>query len=133
MTIAFWCVLAGIVLPYCCFGVARNRGRGADGKRLRSNRNPREFPFQISGVAKRAWDAHLNAFEALPAFAAAVLIAFLAKAPQARVDTLALAWVAMRVGHAAFYIADRPTLRSTCQFISLACVVGLFIVAGLAT
>jgi uncharacterized MAPEG superfamily protein len=130
MTIAFWCVLVAVLLPYVCFGIARNRGRGPGGKRLRDNRNPRDFPNRIEGVAKRAWDAHLNAFESLPGFAAAVIIAHLAHAPQSQIDLLAILWVLARVAHAAFYLADRSTPRSAAQFISLACVAGLFVVAG---
>jgi uncharacterized MAPEG superfamily protein len=131
MTIAFWCVLAAIVLPYICFGIARNRGRGLQGERLRDNRNPREFPNRIEGLAKRAWDAQLNSFESLPGFAAAVIIAHLAQAPQSQIDVLALVWVSLRIAYVTFYLTDRSTLRSSAQFASLACVLGLFIVAGL--
>jgi uncharacterized MAPEG superfamily protein len=130
MTIGYWCVLAAILIPYACFGIARNRGRGPDGRRLRDNSHPRDFPNAIEGVAKRAWDAHLNAFEALPVFAAAVIIAHLARAPQRSIDILALAWVVARVAHAAFYIVGRHSLRSAMQFVSLACVLGLFIISA---
>jgi uncharacterized MAPEG superfamily protein len=130
MTTAFWCVLAAILLPYICFGIARNRGRGLRGERLRDNRNPRDFPNRIEGLAKRAWDAQLNSFESLPGFAAAVIIAHLAHAPQNQVDAIALVWVLARVAYVAFYLTDKSTLRSSVQFASLACVLGLFIVAA---
>ena len=130
MTVAFWCVLIAVLMPYVCFGIARNRGRGTDGRRLRDNRNPRDFPNHIGGVAKRAWDAQLNAFESLPGFAAAVIIAHLAHAPQSSTDFLAGAWVLLRVAYLAFYLTGRSTLRSSAQFASLACVLGLFVVAG---
>jgi len=131
MTISLWCVLVAILLPYVCFGIARNRGRGLDDRRLRDNHNPRDFPSRIQGVAKRAWDAHLNSFESLPGFAAAVIIAQVVHAPRAPIDALALIWVVVRVAYVAFYLADRATLRSTAQFISLGCVLGLFVVSGL--
>ena len=131
MTIALWCVAAAILLPYGCFGLARNRGRGPDGRRLRNNHNPRDFPNHIHGVAKRAWDAHLNSFESLPGFAAAVIIAQLVHAPQGAVDALAAIWVAARVAYVVLYLADRAALRSAAQFVSLGCVAGLFVVAGL--
>lgn len=130
MTVAYWCVLAAIFLPYACFGIARNRGRASDGRSLRDNRRPRDFPNHIEGVAKRAWDAQLNSFESLPGFAAAVVIAHLASAPQGEIDVLAVAWVVARVVYVAFYLADRPALRSAAQFVSLACVLGLFIAAA---
>lgn len=131
MTVALWCVLIAIVLPYACFGIARNRGRDAHGKRLRDNRHPRDFPNHIGGLAKRAWDAHLNSFESLPGFAASVIVAHLVHAPQRPVDALALAWVLTRLAYVAFYLADKSALRSAAQFLSLACVLGLFVVAGL--
>jgi uncharacterized MAPEG superfamily protein len=131
MTIAFWCVLIAVLLPYVCFGIARNRGRGPRGERLRDNRHPRDFPNRIEGLAKRAWDAQLNSFESLPGFAAAVIIAHLVHAPQNQIDILAAVWVLARVAHVAFYLTDRSTLRSSAQFVSLACVLGLFVVAGL--
>ena len=131
MTVAFWCVFAAVLLPYVCFGIARNRGRDAEGRRLRDNRNPRDFPNRIEGLAKRAWNSQLNSFESLPGFAAAVIIAHLAGAPQLWIDTLALTWVAARVAYVAFYLADKSTLRSSAQFVSLGCVLGLFMVAGL--
>jgi uncharacterized MAPEG superfamily protein len=60
-----------------------------------------------------------------------VVIAHLAGAPQPWIDTLALAWVVARVAYVAFYLADRSTLRSSAQFVSLGCVLGLFVVAGI--
>lgn len=132
MTIALWCVLIAILLPYVCFGIARNRGRGADRRRLRDNRHPRDFPNRIQGVARRAWDAHLNSFESLPGFAAAVIIAHFVHAPQHPVDALAVTWVVVRMAYVAFYLADKATLRSASQFVSLGCVLGLFVAAGLA-
>jgi uncharacterized MAPEG superfamily protein len=130
MTVAFWCVLVGVLLPYVCFGIARNRGRGPDGKRLRDNRNPRDFPSRIGGLPKRAWDAHVNAFEAFPGFAAAVIIAYLVHTPQNQIDVLAFVWALARVTHAAFYLTDKDKLRTASQIVSLACVLGLFVVAG---
>ena len=130
MTTAYWCVLAAIFMPYACFGIARNRGRGSNGRRLRDNHHPREFPNRIEGLARRAWDAQLNCFESLPGFAAAVIIAHLVHAPQNRIDVLAAAWIAARVAYVGFYLADKATLRSAFQFVSLACVLGLFVVAG---
>jgi uncharacterized MAPEG superfamily protein len=131
MTAAFWCVLAAIMLPYVCFGIARNRARGSRGERLRDNRNPRDFPNRIQGLAKRAWDAQLNSFESLPGFAAAVIIAHLVHAPQNQIDAWALVWVLARVAYVVFYLGDKSTLRSSAQFVSLGCVLGLFVVAGL--
>lgn len=129
MTVAFWCVLAAILLPYICFGIAANTARRAGTPR--DNRSPRDFPDRIGGLPKRAWDAHLNSFESLPGFAAAVIVAHLAHAPQNQVDALALIWVLARVAYVAFYLSDKSTLRTLGQGVSLVCMLGLFVVAGL--
>ena len=125
MTIAYWCVLAAIMLPYVWFGVANVTGRG-----LRNNHYPRDFAARIDGLPKRAWGAHLNSFEALPGFVAAVIIAQLAQAPQGRVDMLALIFIGLRVAHGLFYLADKGALRSAAWFGGLVCVVGLFVLAA---
>ena len=83
-------------------------------------------------MAKRAWDAQLNSFESLPAFAAAVIITQLVHAPQHPVDALAMVWVAARMAYVAFYPGDKAALRSAAQFLSLACVPGFFVAAALA-
>ena len=128
MTIANWCVLAAILLPYVSFALAV-RIAAAQGV-VRDNRNPRDFPSQLSGKARRAWNAQINSFEALPAFAAAVVIAELAAAPQARVDMLAGAWVLLRLIYIWLYLADQDKLRSTVNLAALACIIGMFILAA---
>lgn len=67
-------------------------GARADNRRLRDNHDPRGFPNRIWGVAKHAWDAHLNSFGSLPGFAAAVIIAHMVHTPQNLVDALAAIW-----------------------------------------
>lgn len=125
MTIALWCVLAGILLPYVWTIAAKLQGRFA----VRDNRNPREFLEHLAGPAKRAHWAQQNSFEALPGFIAAVLVAQHLHAAQHSIDLLALTWVAMRVLHGVFYIANMATLRSTVWFVGVACVVALFVIA----
>jgi uncharacterized MAPEG superfamily protein len=125
MTIAYWCVLVAILLPYILFGFAASRA----GK-LRDPHYPRDFPGHLSDMPKRAWGAHLNSFESLPGFAASVVIAHLAHGMQPYIDTLAVIWVIARVAYGVFYLADKPLLRSSVQFVSLTCVLGLFVVAA---
>ena len=55
MTIAFWCVLAAIVLPYICFGIARNRGRGLQGNDFETTEILVSFQ-----VASRGWPSVLG-------------------------------------------------------------------------
>ncbi len=123
MTIAYWCMLAAGVLPYVLAAVAK---AGADGF---SNRTPRDFLAGLQGWRKRADWAQQNTFEALPLFFAAVLVAHQLQAPQGWVDALALAFVALRVAYALFYIFDKPSLRSLAWLAALLCVIGLFVAA----
>lgn len=125
MTTAYWCVFVAILLPYTWFGVAASRA----GK-LRDQHYPRDFPRHLSGLPKRAWGAHLNSFESLPGFAVAVVIAHMAHGAQPYIDSLAVIWVLARVAYGVFYLTDKPILRSSVQFVSLACTLGLFIVAA---
>ena len=50
MTLAYWCVLAAILLPYAFTGFAKFQG----GFGLNENKNPREFLEKLSGARKRA-------------------------------------------------------------------------------
>ncbi len=125
MTIAFWCILAAALLPYVSIGIAKYQ-RGYN------NRSPREWEARLEGWRKRATHAHQNHFEAFAPFAAAVIVAHLARAPQGTIDLLAIAFVAVRVAYTAAYLADKPALRSLIWLAGLACVIGLFAVAGAA-
>lgn len=123
MTIAFWCVLAAGLMPYLLTGIAKASAERYD------NRDPRTWQARLNGLPQRAHAAHLNGFEALPLFAAGVIIAHLAGAEPARIDRLALAFVLLRVGYAICYLADWPRLRSLVWGLAFACCVGLFLIA----
>lgn len=125
MTLAYWCVLVAIFLPYVWFGIANIKG-GKD----RDNHSPRDFAARVQGVAKRAHGAHLNTFETNPGFYAAVIIAHLAHAPQGRIDALAVSYVVLRLAYGFFYIADKPPVRSAVWFLSVACIVGFFVISA---
>lgn len=128
MTVAYWCVLAGALLPIMWTLVAK-----AGGPRrmpMAANSAPREFLAGQTGHQKRADWAQANAFEAFPAFAAAVIVSHLAGGAQSSIDLLALIWVGARVAHGICYVADWASLRSTVYFVGMGCVVGLFIVAA---
>lgn len=105
MAISLWCVLVAALLPVLTTGLAKV-GAAYD------NARPRESSANLSGWRARAHAAHLNAFEAFPLFAAAVLIAVTQGAPQATVDTLAVGWVIARLAYLGCYLADQATLRS---------------------
>ena len=72
MTTAYWCVLAAALVPYFTVAVAKSKGDF-------DNAAPRDWLARQEGFRKRALWAHQNAFEAFGPFAAAVIIAQLAK------------------------------------------------------
>ncbi len=103
-TLAYWCVLVAVLLPIVCAGVAK-AGRF-------DNHEPRAWLARQSGLRARANAAQSNAFENLPFFIGAVVIAHQLAAPQMRVDLLAVAYVVLRMAYIAAYLGDRATLRS---------------------
>lgn len=124
MTIAYWCVLIAAVMPYLLTGYAKATGRGFD------NRAPRDWQSRLEGRSARAHWAHLNAFEAFPFFAAAVIIAHLAGAEQSRIDALAVGFVVARVVYGILYIAGFATLRSIVWVLGLFATIALFVIAA---
>ncbi|MFZ5723686.1 MAG: MAPEG family protein [Pseudomonadota bacterium] len=124
MTIALWCVLIGALMPLLWAFFAKFTG---DGFKPRHNYRPREFLDALEGPRKRAHWAQLNAFEAFPAFAAAVLVAsHVGKIDPARLDQLAIGWVVLRLLYGVLYIADRALLRSVVWALAVACWVAMF-------
>jgi uncharacterized MAPEG superfamily protein len=128
VTIAYWCILAALLLPYIFSVLSRTGARKAD-----YVRDPRSFNEQLSGWHRRSHLAQLNAFEAFPAFAVAVLIAHLAGVPQARLDLTAVIFIGFRVLHGVSYITDRASLRSASWQAGMICIIALFIFSGLET
>jgi uncharacterized MAPEG superfamily protein len=120
MTIAFWCVFVAALLPYVPFGLVK----GVDPK------NPRASVKDLTGLPARAYSAHLNAFEAFPPFAAAVIISHLTLGANRSTDILALAFLIARFAHLGFYLADRQPLRSAAFFAGAIILVAMFLHAG---
>ena len=127
MSIAYWCVLIAALLPYVWTVVAKSSGN-----RRFDNRNPREWlASQENPRVSRANAAQLNAFEAFAPFAAGVLLAQLAGVDAHLITWLALVFVACRLLHGLFYLANQATLRSLAWAIGFVCVVWLLIAAAL--
>ena len=127
MTLAHLCILVACALPVVCAGMAKSKGFG---KRRRDggfdNHDPRAWLAKQGGWQARANAAQANSFEALPLFIAGVLVAQQLGAPQARVDALALAFIAARLAYIALYLADRAMLRSLLWTVGVGCCVALF-------
>ena len=126
MTLAYGCVLIAIVLPYIWANIAKTpyfKAKNYD------NNHPRLMLEKLEGAHQRANWAQQNAFEALPGFIGAVIIAQLAGVAQGTIDLLAVIFILARIAHGIFYIKDLATLRSTVWTIGLICVIGLIVAA----
>jgi len=108
------------LFPYVAAGIAKKGFEGYD------NAMPRQWLSKQTGFRARANAAQANLFESLPLFFAAVIIAHIANAPQARIDLLALGFVAARVAYLICYVANWPTARSIVWLLGLISVVTLF-------
>ncbi|RON29546.1 MAPEG family protein [Pseudomonas lini] len=127
MTVALWCILIAICLPYLCTGVAKFSG-GKFG--LKQNHDPRAFLDSLEGVARRAHSAQLNSFEVTPAFAAAVIVAHLAgNADLVTINVLAVLFITSRLLYIICYLADWAILRSLVWAIGIGLIVSFFVVS----
>lgn len=130
MSTADICILIACLLPILCAGLAKSKGFGKPRREGGfDNHNPRQWLADLQGWQARANAAQHNSFEALPIFIAGVLIAERLQASQARIDMLALLFVAARVGYIGAYLADRDMLRSLLWAIGLGACIALFFVA----
>lgn len=120
MTIAYFCVLIMGILPYVATGIAKKGWEGYD------NGLPRQWLAKQTGFRARANAAQANLFESLPFFFAAVIIASISNAPQARIDILAVGFVLARIAYLICYVANWPTTRSIVWLIGIICVISLF-------
>ncbi len=91
------------------------------------NAEPRTQQAQLTGWGGRALAAHMNSIEAFPPFAAAVLVAHVARADGAIMTTLCAAFLLARVAYPIVYIAGKGTLRSAVWGIGWLSTLGLFI------
>ena len=112
-TVAYWCVLIAVLLPYACAYLAKYQGFGKPRKQGGfDNQDPRGWLARQDGWKSRANAAQANSFEALPFFIGAVIIAHQLGAPQTRLDILAVLFVTLRVIYIVMYVAGLPTTRS---------------------
>ena len=127
MTVALWCILIAIFLPYVCTGIAKASG----GFRLSDNHDPRDFLESLNGLARRAHAAQLNSFEVTPAFAAAVIVAHLVgNAELVTLNVLSVLFITSRLLYIIFYLADLAILRSLVWFVGMGLIVSFFVVSA---
>ena len=113
MAIQLWCLLAGMILPYIWAGSSLPfRSKQFGGFDLNE---PRVQAEKLDEGGARAWGAQANSWEALTVFAVANLAAMMAGVdPSGNWSIAAMLWVAARVAHGVFYIANIPPLRVVC-------------------
>jgi len=128
MTIPLWTLLVATLLPYVWFALSNPLRKQEFG--TLDNHHPRLQEAKQSGRGARANGASANAFEALAVYPPAVLTAHLQSPASDLAPKLALAWVALRVAHGIFYIANKPAARTVCFALASACAVTFFLVAA---
>jgi len=127
-TVAYWCVLIAVLLPYACTYLAKYPGFGKPrSKGGYDNVEPRAWLAKQQGFNARANAAEANTFEALPFFIGAVIIAHQLGAPQTRVDILAVLFVTLRIIYVALYVAGLSTARSAIWALALLANIAIFL------
>lgn len=108
------CFLVAAILPFVAAVAAKAGAQGF------TNQEPRPWMARLGGWRGRANAAQANAFEALPLFYAAVLMALWSGAAPSQLGGLMLAWVALRILHLLAYIANKDRIRSLVWFLAFA-------------
>ncbi|MEM7018259.1 MAG: MAPEG family protein [Pseudomonadota bacterium] len=128
MTTPFWCLLVAVLIPYILAGSSAYFRIKQFGKP--DNKNPRAQAAELEGAGARAVAAQNNAWEALAVFSVAVFVAHLAGADAATSATIAMVFIAARILHAVFYIANLDILRSLSFIVGIGCCIYLFVLAA---
>ena len=126
MSVAIICVILAGFLPFVAAGMAKFGPVENNQNEPFDNNQPREWLAKQTGLRARANAAQANTFESLPFFYAAIAIAMILQAPQARIDVLAIAYLLARVAYIACYVMDWANLRTFVWLIGFACTVALF-------
>lgn len=112
-TLAYWCILIAAVLPVVAAATAKfGMFTTPPQKGGYDNDLPREWLSRQKDWRARANAAQANTFEALPFFFAAVIIAHQLQANQARLDTLAVLFIVLRIAYLAVYVRGMARTRS---------------------
>jgi len=128
MTIALFCILIATLMPIVCAGLSKT---SAMGKHPRDggydNRNPRDWAAKQEGFAKWANAAQENCWEALPFFAAAVIVSHMLGVVGTLPNALALIFIALRIVYVWLYVTGRQMQRSLVWTAALAVNIAIFL------
>lgn len=128
MTVPLWCLLIVTFLPFLWAFTAVHLRRRQFG--FIDNRHPRQQQAQLTGAGARAVAAQQNAWEALAMFTAAVFAAHVNGATAGQAATAGMLFVAARIAHGLFYLADLDKLRSLAFGVGAGAVIWLFVLAA---
>ena len=114
-------ILVASVIPFALTSAIKLRGFSRE-----ENHRTRLWQAQLQGWQQRANWAQQNAFETLPIFTGAVILAHLF-APGSVVAAIA-AWIypVLRIVYSVLYITDRARPRSVVWLVSLGAILALF-------
>ncbi len=107
MTIAEWCMFAAVLLYLLTLAPIKVLGY-----REFNNKKPREPDFYKDPMRARVLGAHINGIETFPFFGLAILLAEFRGATQSWIDTLAIAFILLRLCYVVAYQLDRAVLRT---------------------
>ena len=130
MTTPLWCLVIVVFLPYVLAFSSSYFKMKQFGKL--DNKHPRVQAAQLEGAGARVYAAQANAWEALAVFTAALAVLHLANPEAARGSTaanLSLVFLATRIAHPIFYVANIDALRSLVFLIGMVCAVWLITLA----
>lgn len=125
MSIAVLCILIAVLLPTLTMGLSKFTSIGSY-----DNNSPRDWAAAQKGWRLRAYWAQNNHFEALPGFAAAIILCLIAGVDRAWLDQWAMIFIAVRLVYTAIYLANIGALRTLVWLGGTAIVVWMLIRAG---
>jgi uncharacterized MAPEG superfamily protein len=102
---AYWILLVGALMPYPLVIMAKAH-------KDYDNADPRNPAALSTPFRRAAFGAHANSLEAIPLFAAAVLLAGFRHAPAQAVDIAAGVWLAARLAYVGCYLKGLASARS---------------------
>ncbi len=114
MTLALATIFIAALLPILCAGLAKRHGFGVHPREGGyDNRSPRDWLARQTGFSAWANAAQANSWEALPFYAAAVIVNHMLGAAGPLTDALALAFIVLRVLYVYLYVTGRQLARSS--------------------
>ena len=113
MTLALFCILLATLMPIACAGLAKGRDMNVSHKNGGyDNRNPRDWIAKQQGFKRWAQAAQENCWEALPFFAAAVIVSHMLGVIGWLPNVLAVAFIVLRVIYVWLYVTAKQRARS---------------------